>query len=153
MIISWLTAYQVRGLYLHQTKEKLLSVARIVDQHTTIGFNKENLPELDSVCKNFGERSFSRITIIGLDGVVLGDTEEGPERMENHGDRPEVIEALAGGVGVSMRQSPTLKKQMMYLAIPHSPAGTITGVIRISLPLVELKDQLRPVYTLSLIHI
>src|SRR5438045_4987956 len=44
----------------------------------------------------------ARVTLIGLDGVVLGDSEV-PEsqlsRLENHRDRPEVRAALAGEIG------------------------------------------------------
>src|SRR5438034_11012451 len=48
----------------------------------------------------------ARVTLIALDGLVLGDSEvpaaELP-RLENHRDRPEVRAALAGGVGRDLR--------------------------------------------------
>ena len=41
--------------------------------------------------------------------------------MDNHKDRPEIREAASGAVGRSTRPSPTLKEELMYVAIPvHS---------------------------------
>ncbi|HID11298.1 MAG TPA: hypothetical protein EYP17_08375, partial [Candidatus Latescibacteria bacterium] len=73
------------------------------------------------------------------DGVVLGDSEEGPKRMENHAIRPEIERALKGQVGKSIRYSTTLKQEMMYVAIPVEKNGRIVGVIRTSLPLEEIE--------------
>ncbi len=58
-----------------------------------------------------------RITIIDKKGVVLYESENIPlEDLENHGNRPEVIEAFETGVGVSGRQSNTLNEEVFYYA-------------------------------------
>jgi len=49
-----------------------------------------------------------RVTIIALDGKVLGDTDLTREQVlnaENHAGRIEVKEALNGGIGISKRFS------------------------------------------------
>src|SRR5438093_664064 len=49
-----------------------------------------------------------RVTIIARDGVVLGDSDLLPESLrtvENHSNRPEVIQALKTGQGTSIRWS------------------------------------------------
>ena len=73
---------------------------------------------LNSLARKVGETTGVRITIIDPQGVVLADSEEDPAFMENHGDRPEVIMAMAGRVGSSLRWSATLKEEMLYVAIP-----------------------------------
>ena len=87
----------------------------------------------------------SRVTVIAADGSVVADSEvEAAElaAMENHGDRPEVREALKEGIGSAIRYSATLHTDMLYVAAPFGPAG----VIRLALPLSELelaKQRLR----------
>ena len=73
---------------------------------------------LNSLARKVGETTGVRITIIDPQAVVLADSEEDPAFMENHGDRPEVIMAMAGRVGSSLRWSATLKEEMLYVAIP-----------------------------------
>ena len=43
--------------------------------------------------------------------------------MENHSNRPEVIAALASGVGQATRYSATLHENMMYVAVPVTDQG------------------------------
>jgi len=144
--ISSLAVYKVRSLYLSQTKDHLLSIARILDTNIKTEFDLRNIKELDLICKTLGDKSFLRITLVELDGVVLGDTEENPVNMENHADRPEIIQALADGIGVSTRLSPTLNIQMMYIAIPHYQNNKIVGAIRVAVPMVELRETLKSIY-------
>jgi two-component system phosphate regulon sensor histidine kinase PhoR len=54
--------------------------------------------------------------------------------MESHKDRPEVVAALAGQRGWSIRPSGTFKVDYLYLAIPASE-----GVLRVSVPLSEVR--------------
>src|SRR5277367_2059490 len=44
-----------------------------------------------------GQRSATRITLIGSTGAVLADSEEDPALMENHADRPEIKDAQVRG--------------------------------------------------------
>ena len=69
--------------------------------------------------------------------------------MDNHGNRPEILTALAGGVGHSLRYSSTLKHQRLYLAIPGeaTPGGTLVPyVVRASVSMESLSHLLRRVY-------
>ncbi len=51
------------------------------------------------------------------DGAVLGDSSADWQTMENHRDRPEVVEAFKNGWGTSQRYSNTLKVKMLYVAV------------------------------------
>ena len=70
-----------------------------------------------------------RLTWIAPDGTVLYDTVTDAESLENHADREEVREALAGGEGESSRYSSTILQKTMYCA------RRLTGgsVLRISI--------------------
>ena len=80
----------------------------------------------------------ARVTLIALDGLVLGDSEvpaaELP-RLENHRDRPEVRAALAGGVGRDLRTSASVGAPLLYAAVPVRDGARTVGVLRLALPL------------------
>lgn len=91
--------------------------------------------------KAFAKSAEGRITIIAKDGRVLADSENAPERMENHRHRPEVIAALNGQVGISRRASPTMAgTQFMYIAVPHD-----SGALRLAVPLRNVQAQVNAI--------
>jgi two-component system phosphate regulon sensor histidine kinase PhoR len=90
----------------------------------------------DALAKTLGSEIDTRITIIAPDGTVLGDSVQDPATMENHATRPEVIDALATGMGESTRFSTTLQEQMMYVAVTVYNQGELVGIARVALPLI-----------------
>ena len=56
-----------------------------------------------------------RITFLALDGTVLYDSHADASTLPNHGQRPEVQEALAQGFGEEERQSVTLDEGNLLL--------------------------------------
>lgn len=59
----------------------------------------------------------TRYTLIATDGTVLYDSAADPSQMENHADRPEVLEAAQAGEAVTMRYSETLGTDTVYAAV------------------------------------
>ena len=98
--------------------------------------------QLDGFIKTLGSKIHTRVTIIATDGKVLADSEENIQSMENHSHRPEVIEALQGKTGKSIRFSSTANRDMLYVAVPIEKDGKITGVIRTSLFLSDINNLL-----------
>lgn len=79
-------------------------------------------------------RAGARLTVIAPDGKVLADSDQQAERMDNHRDRPEVQEALAGRVGSASRYSETLDRDMVYLAMPVRVQDQPGYVLRLAVP-------------------
>jgi signal transduction histidine kinase len=87
----------------------------------------------DSLADRLGTALARRVTLIAPDGRVVGDSEfDGAAlaRLQNHARRPEVVAALATGMGSSRRTSPSTGEQESYVAVPVSGRG----VARVSLP-------------------
>jgi two-component system phosphate regulon sensor histidine kinase PhoR len=82
----------------------------------------------------------ARVTIIRRDGTVLADSEANPERMENHRSRPELKAAFARRDGWSVRLSPTLKVQFLYVAVPLQD-----GALRLAVPLSRITGQVNEI--------
>ncbi|NIM68648.1 MAG: PAS domain-containing sensor histidine kinase, partial [Armatimonadetes bacterium] len=66
--------------------------------------------------------------------------------MDNHADRPEFRQALAGKLGKAVRHSYTLGQDMMYIALPLQDGPEIVGVVRTSIPLTDIDDALATIY-------
>ena len=96
----------------------------------------------------------ARITLIGLDGAVLADSRVAPADLpgvENHGQRPEVRAAVAGGVGRATRRSTTIDVALLYVAVPARKDGAVTGVIRLALPLTEVSSSFAEIHRVLLV--
>jgi len=97
-------------------------------------------PALDALAAAVGREGSVRLTVIDSKGVVLADTEQDPAVMENHSNRPEVISAMSGRVGASSRFSGTVRRWMLYVAVPViAPGGAVAGIVRASTPAAELE--------------
>jgi two-component system phosphate regulon sensor histidine kinase PhoR len=99
---------------------------------------------LDSLCRQLSGELGARITIIAPDGRVLGDSAEVSEHMENHGSRPEIIEALRTGTGTSVRYSTTVRYSMLYRAF-HQTGINQDRFVRLALPLTDIDNVIRAV--------
>ncbi|HHO76510.1 MAG TPA: HAMP domain-containing protein, partial [Deltaproteobacteria bacterium] len=95
---------------------------------------KEDMPGLNSLVSDMGKSLQTRITVINFSGKVLADSENDPETLENHRDRPEIIAAFIGETGRVVRYSLTLQKDMLYVAVPMEIEGKTGAVIRMSIP-------------------
>ncbi|MEO8514849.1 MAG: ATP-binding protein [Ignavibacteria bacterium] len=119
----------------------------VLTQRSNLIKEKLETTELDSVdLQKFSLRydnlSGARVTIIQTSGKVIADSREAPSQMDNHADRPEVIEALAGRTGISQRFSFTLKEDFMYAAVPvYNKEGKIIYVLRTGYPLTGVQKE------------
>jgi two-component system phosphate regulon sensor histidine kinase PhoR len=127
-----------RNSQLDNLRTQLENEARITAEASLSTFLGQG-GHLDTLAKKLGMEIDARVTIIALNGTVLGDSQEDPATMENHATRPEVIDALASGLGESTRYSITLGVRMMYVAVPITDQSNIVGVARVALPLVAVE--------------
>ena len=96
-------------------------------------------PERDGDLRRSARVLASRITLIAPDGRVLTDTDLPPSEvphMENHGSRPEVLEARKTGEGFSRRFSATENENRFYFARPLSDGN----VLRFSVPAEGVRE-------------
>jgi two-component system phosphate regulon sensor histidine kinase PhoR len=97
----------------------------------------------DALCDDLAAANGAQVTIIALDGRVLGDSLLDGEELasiHNHGDRPEVHQALASPVGSARGYSTTATTQLLYVALPIPIDGPPFGVVRVAIPLAEIDN-------------
>ena len=144
--ISWYATGAIRQLYLDRTAADLEARSRLVAKLFTDDLKKIDEQSIQSQCLMLGKELATRFTVILPSGKVIGDSDELPENMENHADRPEIREAYVGRVGRSMRFSNTLKQDMMYVAIPVAEEDEIIAVVRSSFSVDALSKTLTSIY-------
>ena len=98
--------------------------------------------EIDEEADRMGRLAGVRVTLIGADGRVHGDsTEDGAslDAMENHARRPEVAAARERREVLIRRYSTTTEYDTLYaiVAIDHP----VIAFVRLSLPLTEVASQ------------
>jgi len=138
-IVALAAALVLRGVYLERLEDDVSlqtrQFAAVLDEEARRSTDT-SLADLQTLTDRAGEAGGLRLTLIAADGTVLADSEADPSALDNHANRPEVRQALAGNEGRARRQSTTLKQQEVYVAIPL-PAGEAAwskGVLRAALP-------------------
>ena len=143
--ISWYATRSLRHFYLDQTAADLKATAHILEKQIKAYLYPLNPILIDAVCKESGLLAARRITVILPSGQVIGDSQEEPQHMDNHANRPEIASALSGSAGTSIRYSDTLRKRMMYVAIPLRDKQKTVAVIRTSLPVTSIDAELKTI--------
>lgn len=143
--VGWYALSSLQEFYYDRTAIDLEVRARLVERLVADQFPSRDKSRLDSLSKEVGRSAFMRVTLIQPSGEILGDSHEDPARMDNHGDRPEIKDALSGHRGMSVRFSHTLQKKMMYLAIPVKSKGKVVGVVRTSLAITFIDNALQSI--------
>lgn len=122
----WLTREWLEERQLDEARTGLLREAHVAGELMLRGEN--DLAALTRVL----DLPDLRLSLLDADGRVLAETGGvSPEGMDNHGDRPEVVQARSGGEGYSLRASGTLHRNFAYAA-RRLPDGR---VLRLALPL------------------
>ncbi len=97
--------------------------------------------DLDAVAREITARVGYRVSLISVDGAVLGDSYVDPADLaavENHADRPEIQGALAGAVAFAQRTSATVADPLLYGARLVELDGDPI-VLRLAAPLTDVE--------------
>ncbi|MDF2650708.1 MAG: histidine kinase [Paenibacillus sp.] len=132
---------------LQDNMERMLHVITATGDWNRKGTDSELISYYSEQAKHLKEATNERLTYVRADGKVLGDSDQGPEQMDNHLNRPEIASAAANGVGYVTRYSDTLKENMLYAAIPvKNEAQETTGFLRISMSLEQVGKSIRSLW-------
>jgi len=131
--IFLVTFYSLKSHYINTLENSLRNLSTALNLKFLSLYKNNQIEELNKLVRNFSRESNIRITIVNNEGTVLIDSAENPKMMENHKNRPEINRALQGYYGRSIRYSSTVRKEMLYIAVPMINNKKIIGVLRLSL--------------------
>lgn len=145
--ITWLFSDFFRDYYMRMTRERLQSTAFAMS--SAVASEISDKEKLTSLVLDLSKNTHTRVTVLDKDGKVLADSDEDPEQMENHAtqDRSEILSAIKGDTGYSVRYSSTLKKDTMYVAVPVIKNNKVVAVLRTSFFLDTLHRFLNNTYS------
>jgi two-component system phosphate regulon sensor histidine kinase PhoR len=119
------------------------SLDKVMDQKTRILTRllpwQDSPGSLDAACRALADELGVRITVIARDGTVIGDSDEPATDLENHGSRPEVIEAFSRGTGSAVRYSSSVKHDLFYRAY-HQTDGSRQRIVRVAVSFNEVEN-------------
>lgn len=139
--LTLVLSHEVRQVRVADLENQLVADARLLADELAPALGQGASGQaLDEESRHWAGLLQARVTIIGVDGTVLGESHEDRTQMRNHLDRPEIRQALAAGQATSIRYSASLGYDMMYAAVPvRDPAdGQATGFARVALSLKEI---------------
>jgi len=150
-VTSYSTSY-FKKFFLKNSEKELTIRAKLLQINfadilpdNILSVDQDQIQYIDELCKDIGEKTGTRVTIILPSGVVVGDSFGDIKMMENHMKRPEIIEALKRKKGVSIRYSSTLDKNMMYIALPVMHDKEVTAVVRTSVSVSAIDNKIKSV--------
>lgn len=132
--------------YYEDTREHLTAEANLLATEVSLLITGEGDPQsLQTMAERYADKLNVRVTIILPDGEVVAESEYDPVRMENHLDRPEIKQVLAGGTGYSIRFSETSKAKLLYVAVGQERNGALERVIRLAKPLTVVEGRVKDI--------
>jgi two-component system phosphate regulon sensor histidine kinase PhoR len=128
------SARVIRSQAIRAAYSELTSLLNVAQTRPPLTSDPENLRTWTA----WMAKSGARVTVIDSNGQVLADSAADAAAMENHANRPEVVEALAQGHGQSVHRSVTLDRELVYEAVRYQAPDGQSIVIRLAVPLSEI---------------
>ena len=111
VLIIGISSYIILKYVQIKSYENLLQTAI---KTAKISINEEK--NLEDFTKKFGDETKIRMSIIDDNGIVIADSFNDINTLENHNNRAEIIEARKQEFGIVTRYSQTAKSDFLYIA-------------------------------------
>ena len=149
-VLNFFISLRLHGHFEQKITAELRSNAILVGDILETDLIEGRSEEIQQKTRRLADKLDLRITVVEEGGRVLGDSEQEPSLMVNHGDRLEVIKAIENGFGQSTRFSDTLNQDMKYVAVRVDQGGRVLGIVRFALPLSRVQPEIRSIYRIVL---
>jgi two-component system phosphate regulon sensor histidine kinase PhoR len=127
-----------------QVERRMSDVAAVLQDQVCDSWDDEaDNNRLQEIVNRVKKTKQMRATVVDSAGKVLADSEEIAADMENHLERPEIVQAREHASGLSERTSPTQEIPLLYYATRCERRGQILGYLRLSVPTSLLRENNR----------
>ena len=130
-VVGYIT---LKNIVIEHTKDHLIDVIKLVEMELP---NEKNL---DFYVKKLHKNTHLRFTIIDNNGVVIAESNTDKHKMENHGNRYEIIKANKEKFSYISRYSHTLGVDLLYVAKKVSLHGKKV-YIRVAMSLSKIMEN------------
>jgi two-component system phosphate regulon sensor histidine kinase PhoR len=119
VLVIALSERGLRGGMLRAMTDRMEADARLLGALWQPGVDADSLADVTATLLGF------RVTLIDSSGTVVGDSQFDAlalARLDNHGQRPEIVAARQAAHGADVRVSPSVGDEELYVAV-RSPLG------------------------------
>jgi two-component system phosphate regulon sensor histidine kinase PhoR len=142
----------IRQTYLGRMEQQLLNEAIMASDNLLPDFSSGSASlNLDDQAKHLSSLINARVTLVAADGAIIGESHDNRNRMDNHANRPEILQALSQGQGSSVRYSATEGVEMTYVAVSVINGADLVGFVRLSLPVQQINASINKIQETILI--
>ena len=141
--VTLIVAYERRADERSAIEMRLVGQAQLIAELLSRNATITSDQDLDDEADRLAQLMTTRVTLIAMDGLVVGDSDLDGQALadvENHLQRPEVQEAAARGVGVIARYSTTVRIEMLYAAV--TARHPRVRYVRVALPLTTVAEAI-----------
>jgi two-component system phosphate regulon sensor histidine kinase PhoR len=132
---------RIRELGRHEVERRLSAVLAVLEERAAAGLAGDVDPEeLHAGLRRLRLEGGIRVTVIRPSGEVIADT-AADAPMENHGGRPEILAAAAGGRGSDARRSATTGWTTLDVARRLQQGSATLGFLRVAAPLESVEQE------------
>ncbi len=132
VFFGYFTLIEFRELQFETVSESLKSLSHMLGNILSQKISESDQRFISEWCDKLGSSGGPRITVLTPDGVVLGDSQPLTAKTPDVSIRPELLAAMKGSIGTSVRYSFFLNRDVVYVAVPVTNNGQITGIVRTS---------------------
>ena len=104
---------------------------------------RSRLRALGAIAYGYDRSTGGRVVIFDRRGIAVVDTRPSGNGTESFSSRPEIASALRGRVAVGTRHSETLRRTLLYVAVPAAAGGRVAGGVRITYPTSKIDARVR----------
>lgn len=124
--------------YYSKMEQTLKDAALISASQAGAYFRDKQFQNLDRDITNFIYRPDVRLTASDGSGAVVADSLEFPQNFNTRDSRPEFDDALIGRESVVLRQSHTMDRVMLYVAMPVEVDNQVIGAVRAGMSVADI---------------
>jgi len=154
LVVAVALSLLLPALFEHSAGDRLADELQLVERALEAVGGFDDAHAVQARATRLAAGTHLRVTVVRLDGGVVADSDrtwEEVAQMDDHSGRPEVRDALAGGVGLSKRRSETTGRRYVFAARLFTPTGGRPHVLRVAQPLDGLpRMRTRVLGTLAL---
>lgn len=142
---AWIASLMFASAFFRESERARLEVAA---GHAALRFSEPiargDTQDVRELASQFAGVTGARYTVLTAQGRVITDSRAEREEMDFHGDRPEVVAALATGKPASHRRfSQTVQEELLYVAdLVRDGGGNVIGVVRVGESTARMRQTL-----------
>lgn len=130
----WFTLSEIYSTHTREVGSELRLQAKLVSATINSVISQQPPGDIETILRKILPDTTHRIIAIGQSGEVIGDTRDLTSLGDNYSDRVEIRRTLSGESLFGERHSYSQKVQIYYGTAPIFQDSTISGGIRVSLP-------------------